>query len=396
VKIALGVSGGIACYKAAEIVRRLQDRNFDVIVMMTKSATEFVTPLTFRALSGNKVYVDIFEGATSGGEFAGAFDHILVAQDVSLFLVAPATAGCIAKLAAGVADDFLTTFHLAVTAPVVIAPAMNARMWDHPSVQANVKTLIGRGVRIIDPEIGQMACRTSGKGRLAPVETIVEYVSSLLSRPQDLKGRRVLVTAGPTVEDIDPVRFISNRSSGKMGLAIAQAARDRGADVDFVSGPTDFEFPGMTRVRSTEDMRQAVLQKSASADIVIKAAAPLDFRPKSTEAQKIKKRSGALNVEFEPTPDILQELGRSKNGKILVGFAAETENHIANGLEKIKAKNLDLIVVNPVGGPDSAFDSDTNRATVIDASGAMEEIPSMTKCEMADRILDRVVKLLHR
>ena len=395
-KIALGVSGGIACYKAAEIVRRLQDRNFDVIVMMTKSATEFVTPLTFRALSGNKVYVDIFEGATSGGEFAGAFDHILVAQDVSLFLVAPATAGCIAKLAAGVADDFLTTFHLAVTAPVVIAPAMNARMWDHPSVQANVKTLIGRGVRIIDPEIGQMACRTSGKGRLAPVETIVEYVSSLLSRPQDLKGRRVLVTAGPTVEDIDPVRFISNRSSGKMGLAIAQAARDRGADVDVVSGPTDFEFPGMTRVRSTEDMRQAVLQKSASADIVIKAAAPLDFRPKSTEAQKIKKRSGALNVEFEPTPDILQELGRSKNGKILVGFAAETENHIANGLEKIKAKNLDLIVVNPVGGPDSAFDSDTNRATVIDASGAMEEIPSMTKSEMADRILDRVVKLLIR
>jgi phosphopantothenoylcysteine decarboxylase/phosphopantothenate--cysteine ligase len=394
VKIALGVSGGIACYKAAEIVRRLQDRNFDVIVMMTKSATQFVTPLTFRALSGNKVYTDIFEGANSGGEFEGAFDHILVAQDVSLFLVAPATAGCIAKLAAGIADDFLTTFHLAVNSPVVIAPAMNGRMWEHPSVQANLKTLVQRGVRIIDPGIGQMACRTYGKGRLAPVETIVDYVSSLLARPQDLKGRRVLVTAGPTVEDIDPVRFISNRSSGKMGFAIANAARDRGAEVEVVSGPTEFEFPGMIRVRSTEEMRQAVVERSTHADVVVKAAAPLDFRPVSVAGQKIKKHASDLQVEFEPTPDILQELGTSKNGKILVGFAAETENHIVNGLDKLKRKNLDLIVVNPVGGPDSAFDSDTNRATIIDASGSQEELPVMSKSEMADRILDRVVRLL--
>jgi phosphopantothenoylcysteine decarboxylase/phosphopantothenate--cysteine ligase len=394
VKIALGVSGGIACYKAAEIVRRLQDRNFDVIVMMTKSATQFVTPLTFRALSGNKVYTDIFEGAHSGGEFEGAFDHILVAQDISLFLVAPATAGCIAKLATGIADDFLTTFHLAVDAPVVIAPAMNGRMWEHPSVQANLKTLVQRGVRIIDPGIGPMACRTYGKGRLAPVETIVEYVSSLLARPQDLKGRRVLVTAGPTVEDIDPVRFISNRSSGKMGFAIANAARDRGAEVEVVSGPTEFEYPGMIRVRSTEEMRRAVLDRSAHVDVVVKAAAPLDFRPVAVAGQKIKKHASRLNVEFEPTPDILQELGSSKNGKILVGFAAETENHIVNGLDKLKRKNLDLIVVNPVGGPDSAFDSDTNRATIIDASGSQEELPVMSKSEMADRILDRVVKLL--
>ncbi len=393
-KIALGVSGGIACYKAAEIVRRLQDRNFDVIVMMTKSATQFVTPLTFRALSGNKVYTDIFEGAHSGGEFEGAFDHILVAQDISLFLVAPATAGCIAKLATGIADDFLTTFHLAVDAPVVIAPAMNGRMWEHPSVQANLKTLVQRGVRIIDPGIGPMACRTYGKGRLAPVETIVEYVSSLLARPQDLKGRRVLVTAGPTVEDIDPVRFISNRSSGKMGFAIANAARDRGAEVEVVSGPTEFEYPGMIRVRSTEEMRRAVLDRSAHVDVVVKAAAPLDFRPVAVAGQKIKKHASRLNVEFEPTPDILQELGSSKNGKILVGFAAETENHIVNGLDKLKRKNLDLIVVNPVGGPDSAFDSDTNRATIIDASGSQEELPVMSKSEMADRILDRVVKLL--
>ncbi len=393
-KIALGVSGGIACYKAAEILRRLQDRGFDVIVMMTKGATQFVTPLTFRALSGNKVYTDIFEGSGSGNEFEGAFDHILVAQDISLFLVAPATAGCIAKLAAGIADDFLTTFHLAVTAPVVIAPAMNARMWEHPSVQANMKTLTSRGVRMIEPETGQMACKTYGKGRLAPVETIVEYVSALLARPQDLQGRRVVVTAGPTVEDIDPVRFISNRSSGKMGFAIARAARDRGAEVDVVSGPTDCDFPGTIRVRSTEEMRRAVLDKSAHADVVIKAAAPLDFRPVQMAPQKLKKDASALHVEFEPTPDILLELGRNKNGKILVGFAAETENHIANGLEKLKKKNLDLIVVNPVGGPDSAFDSDTNRATIIDAAGGQEDVPVMSKSELADRILNRIVKLL--
>jgi phosphopantothenoylcysteine decarboxylase/phosphopantothenate--cysteine ligase len=394
VKIALGVSGGIACYKAAEIVRRLQDRNFDVIVMMTKGATQFVTPLTFRALSGHKVYVDLFEGSVSGSDFEGAFDHILVAQDIDLFLVAPATAGCIAKLASGIADDFLTTFHLAVTAPVVIAPAMNARMWAHPSVQTNIKSLMARGARIVDPEIGQMACRTYGKGRLAPVETIVDFVSQILQHSKDLKGRRVLVTAGPTVEDIDPVRFISNRSSGKMGFAIARAARDRGAEVTLVSGPTEFEFPDMIRVRTTEDMRRAVLDNARTADVVIKAAAPLDFRPKSTAAQKIKKRSSGLAVEFEPTTDILKELGASKNGRLLVGFAAETENHVQNALEKLKAKNLDLIVVNPVSGPDSAFDSDTNRATIIDASGKPEDLPLMSKSELANRILDRVVALL--
>src|SRR5499427_9735207 len=230
-KVALGVSGGIACYKAAEIVRRLQDRGVDVTVLMTKGATQFVTPLTFRALSGNKVYVDIFESSQaghSGSDFEGAFDHIFVAQSTNLFLVAPATADCIARLAAGIADDFLTTFHLAVTAPVVIAPAMNTRMWEHPSVQANLRTLTNRGVHVIQPEVGQMACRTYGPGRLAPVEEIVDYAIGILNRHRDFQGRKVLVTAGPTVEDIDPVRYISNRSSGKMGYAIAQAARERG------------------------------------------------------------------------------------------------------------------------------------------------------------------------
>jgi phosphopantothenoylcysteine decarboxylase/phosphopantothenate--cysteine ligase len=393
-KIALGVSGGIACYKAAELVRRLQDRGCDVTVLMTKGATQFVAPLTFRALSGNKVYVDLFEGTHSGADFEGAFDHILVAQSIDLFLIAPATADCIARLAAGIADDFLTTFHLAVTSPVVIAPAMNTRMWEHASVQANLKTLISRGVHVIQPEIGQMACRTYGPGRLAPVEDIVDYIQDLLKRSRDLAGRKILVTAGPTVEDIDPVRYISNRSSGKMGYAIAQAARDRGANVILISGPSELQFTDAIRVRTTEEMRRAVLANESGADVVIKAAAPLDFRPKTVAAQKIKKSGSAVTLEFEPTTDILKELGMNKNGKLLVGFAAETENHARNGFEKLKAKNLDLIVVNPANGPDSAFDSDMNHAILIDASGQTEEIPLVSKRVMADKILDRVVRLL--
>ena len=394
-KVALGVSGGIACYKAAEIVRRLQDRGIDVTVLMTKGATQFVTPLTFRALSGNKVYVDLFEGGQSGADFEGAFDHILVAQSIDLFLVAPATADCIARLAAGLADDFLTTFHLAVTSPVVVAPAMNTRMWDHASVQANLRTLVNRGVHIIPPEVGRMACRTYGPGRLAPVEEIVEAVTEILNRPRDLEGRKVLVSAGPTVEDIDPVRYISNRSSGKMGFAIAQAAKDRGANVVLVSGPTELQFTGVIRVRTTDEMRNAILENSADADVVIKAAAPLDYRPATVASQKIKKGAAGLTLQLEPTVDILKELGAHKNGKVLVGFAAETENHVRNGMEKLKAKNLDLIVVNSANGPDSAFDSDMNHATLIDASGSTEEIPRVTKRAMADRILDRVVQVLN-
>jgi len=393
-KVALGVSGGIACYKAAEIVRRLQDRDVDVTVLMTKTATQFVTPLTFRALSGQKVYVDLFEGPHSGSDFEGAFDHILVAQSIDLFLIAPATADCIARLAAGIADDFLTTFHLAVTAPVVVAPAMNTRMWDHPSVQANLHTLMNRDVHVIQPEVGQMACRTYGPGRLAPVEEIVDYAVGILNRHRDFEGRKVLVTAGPTVEDIDPVRYISNRSSGKMGYAIAQAARDRGANVVLVSGPTELQFASTIRVRTTEEMHRAVLENSVDADVVIKAAAPLDYRPRTVAPQKIKKTKGDLTLHLQPTTDILRELGQHKNGKVLVGFAAETENHVQHGLEKLKGKNLDLIVINPASGPDSAFDSDMNHATLIDASGRIEEIPLVTKRVMADKILDRVVQLL--
>src|SRR5688572_29364075 len=393
-KIALGVSGGIACYKAAEILRLLQDRGFDVVVVMTKSAAQFVTPLTFRALSGNKVYVDMFEDAKPGDSFESVFDHIDVSKSIDLFLVAPATADCIARMAAGIADDFFTTFHLTVQAPVVIAPAMNTRMWEHPSVQSNLRTLTSRGVRVIEPDTGRMACRTYGPGRLAAVETIADYASNLLNRAQDLRGRRVLVTAGPTVEDIDPVRFLSNRSSGKMGFAVARAARDRGADVTLISGPSELDFPGVVRVRSTDEMRRAVLERFGAADVVIKAAAPLDIRAKTVAPQKIKKARANSSLELEPTPDILQDLGAQKNGKLLVGFAAETENFITNARAKLKAKNLDLIVVNPVGGPDSGFESDTNRASIIDAAGSVQEIPLTSKAEMADAILDRVAALL--
>jgi phosphopantothenoylcysteine decarboxylase/phosphopantothenate--cysteine ligase len=393
-KIALGVTGGIACYKAAEILRRLQDRGFDVSVVMTKGAAEFVTPLTFRALSGNKVYMDIFEGAQSGADASSAYDHIFLAQSTDLFLIAPATADCIAQMAAGLATDFLTTFHLAVKSPVVIAPAMNTRMWEHPSVQHNLRVLEGRGVRIIPPETGRMACNTYGPGRLAPVETIVEVVSGMLSRSQDLKGRRLLVTAGPTVEDIDPVRFLSNRSSGKMGFSIARAARDRGANVTLISGPSALAFPDVVWVRSTAEMHKEVFERFENTDAVIMAAAPLDFRPKSVAPQKIKKSKGHSAIELEPTPDILEELGKRKNGKVLAGFAAETENFTTNAKAKLQAKNLDLIVVNPVGGPDSGFDSDTNRASIIDATGVVSDIPLMSKSQMADTVLDRVAALL--
>ena len=391
-RIALGVSGGIACYKAAEILRRLQDRGYEVVVLMTRNARRFVTPLTFGALSGNKVYSGMFEGE-DGSDFEGAFDHIFVADSIDLFLVAPATADCIARMATGQADDFLTTFHLAVTAPTVVAPAMNTRMWRHPAVQANVGVLAQRGVHIIDPDTGEMACGTQGPGRLAEVGRIVDYVDKIASGSADLEGRKFLVTAGPTIEDIDPVRFISNRSTGKMGFALAEAASQRGGDVVLVSGPTEMDFPGVIRVRTTAEMRQAVLDNLAGVDAVIKAAAPLDFQPSEVQVHKIKKSDG-IDLRFEPTPDILHELGQAKNGMVLVGFAAETENHIAFGMEKLRSKNLDLVVVNDVGGPNSAFNSDTNQASILDAGGAEENLPRMSKLELANRILDRIKSLL--
>lgn len=392
-KIALGVTGGIACYKAAEILRRLQDRGFDVFVVMTPAACQFVTPLTFRALSGHAVHVNMFAPVEVGGQIEQPFSHIREAESVDLLLVAPATADALARMASGMADDFFTTLHLAVQAPVVVAPAMNTRMWEHPAVQDNVRKLAGRGARLIPPDTGRMACDTYGPGRLADIDTIVEEVARILSRSRDLEGRNVLVTAGPTVEDIDPVRYISNRSSGKMGYAIARAVRDRGGRVTLVSGPVHLDFPGVIRVRTTAEMRDAVAANLASADVVIKAAAPLDFQLRKTAKQKIRKEEG-LELEFGPAPDILRELGQSRNGTILVGFAAETENHVDAGIRKLRSKNLDLIVVNPVEGPQTAFDSDMNQGILIDAVGGREDLPLMSKEEMAHRILDRVVGLL--
>ena len=392
-RVALGVSGGIACYKAAEVLRRLQDRGFDVVVLMTPGARRFVTPLTFGALSGHKVYTDIFEGDNEGADFRGAFDHVYLAESTDLFLVAPATADCIARLARGIADDFLTTFHLALRSPIVVAPAMNTRMWEHPAVQDNVRTLVSRGARVIEPEAGEMACGTVGPGRLADVAAIVETVVSVLDRPRDLDGRTILVTAGPTFEDIDPVRYVGNRSSGRMGYAVARAVRQRGGEAVLVSGPTALEFDGAIRVRTTEEMREAVMARVDGVDAVVKAAAPLDFRPRNPASGKFKKSAG-LEVRFEPTPDILGELGRRKNGAVLVGFAADTERHREFALEKLRAKNLDLIVVNAASGPDSAFDSDTNRASLIDATGRSEDLPTMSKDDLAHRILDRVAELL--
>jgi phosphopantothenoylcysteine decarboxylase/phosphopantothenate--cysteine ligase len=391
-RIALGVTGGIACYKAAELLRRLQDRGFEVFVVMTPNARQFVTPLTFQALSGHPVYVDMFADEP-GDQFKGPFDHIFQAESIDLFLVAPATASVLARMAWGVADDFFTTFHLAVKAPVLVAPAMNTRMWEHPAVRENLERLEARGVQIIPPDVGRMACDTHGPGRLADVETIVAEAAALLSRARDLEGRRFLVTAGPTIEDIDPVRYVSNRSSGKMGYELARAVRDRGGDVILVSGPADLQFPGIIRVRTTAEMRDAVLAHFQDVDVVIKAAAPLDFRLVNAADRKIRKEEG-LDLRFEPAPDILKEIGQSKNGTILVGFAAETENHVDSGIRKLESKNLDLIVINPVGGPDTAFDSDMNQAVVVAADGVREDLPRMSKREMAHRVLDRVVGLL--
>src|SRR2546427_673849 len=354
-KVALGVSGGIACYKSAEILRGLKDRGVEVVVLMTRGATHFVTPLTFRALSGNKVYVDIFEGARSGADFEGAFDHILVAHSTAFFLVAPATADCIARLAIGLADDFLTTFHLAVTAPVVVAPAMNTRMWEHASVRANIETLKNRGVHIIEPEVGQMACRTYGPGRLAPVEEIVEVVMGILNRRRDLEGRKILVTAGPTVEDIDPVRYISNRSSGKMGYALAQAAQERGAQVTLVSGPiadaTELHFPNTVHVRTTEEMRRAVVDHAADAEVVIKAAAPLDFRPERGNSTRDETCHGRQN-------------SRSRGA-----IAEMNRNEIAAQLEFFKDIGVDSVDVAAVGAVGEA-QARQRAASRIDRPGA--------------------------
>jgi phosphopantothenoylcysteine decarboxylase/phosphopantothenate--cysteine ligase len=398
-KIALGVSGGIAAYKAAEIVRLLQDRGIHVQVVMTAAAQEFVRPLTFAALSGEKVITGMF-GSGSGDEQANvesAIEHIAIAQAIDALVVAPATADVLARFAQGIANDFLSTLYLATTAPVVVAPAMNVNMWNHAATQANLEILRKRGVRIVEPGSGYLACGMTGAGRLAENETIVAAVMEALGAAQDLAGETVLVTAGPTREKIDPVRYLTNRSSGRMGYAIVEAALRRGARVLLVSGPVAIAAPGaaeLTRVETTEEMLTAVLKFLPEATVVIKTAAVADFRPKAAAVQKIK-RKGEMTLELEPTADILAEVARRKTAQIVVGFAAETENVLENARKKLASKSLDAIVVNDVSREGIGFDSDRNAVTIISQSEVVE-VPETSKWEVAHRVLDQVVKLRKR
>jgi phosphopantothenoylcysteine decarboxylase/phosphopantothenate--cysteine ligase len=396
-KIALGVSGGIAAYKAAEIVRLLQDRGVRVQVVMTRAAQEFVRPLTFAALSGDKVITDLFGSDESQANVESAIEHIAIAQAIDALLVAPATADVLARFAQGIANDFLSTLYLATTAPVVVAPAMNVNMWNHAATQANLEVLRKRGVRIVEPGQGYLACGMTGSGRLAENVTIVTAVMEALGAEQDLAGETVLITAGPTREKIDPVRYLTNRSSGRMGYAIAEAALRRGARVLLVSGPTAISAPGaaeVTPVETAEEMLAAVLKLLPESTIVIKTAAVSDFRPKTVAGQKIK-RKGAMTLDLEPTADILAELGRRKTTQIVVGFAAETENVLENARKKLASKSLDAVVVNDVSREGIGFDSDRNAVTIISANEVVE-VPETSKWEVAHRVLDQVVKLRKR
>ncbi len=392
-KVALGVSGGIAAYKAAELVRLLQDRGVRVQVIMTRAAQEFVRPLTFAALSGEKVITDLFGGAEEPN-IDSAVEHIAVAQAIDALVVAPATADVIAKFAHGEANDFLTTLFLATTAPVVIAPAMNVNMWENAATQENVKTLRARGLRVVEPDSGYLACGMIGAGRLAANETILRAVMEALGATQDLAGETVLITAGPTREPIDPVRYIGNRSSGKMGYALAEAALRRGAKVILITGPTALKPPSaaeVVQVQTARQMHDAVLRALDRSTIVIKAAAVSDFTVRNAADQKIK-RKGAITLDLEPTADILAEIAARKGSRIVVGFAAETNDALENARRKLQSKSLDAIVVNDVSRPGIGFDSERNAVTILTQSGVVD-VPETSKWEVAHRVLDTVVRL---
>lgn len=401
-KIALGVTGGVAAYKAAELVRRLQQEHLDVQVVMTRGAREFVTPLTFAALTGKKVITEMFAAEDSApANVESAIEHIAVAQRIDLLLVAPATADTLAKFAQGLADDFLSTLYLATKAPVAVAPAMNVNMWEHAATRENIARLRARGVHVIEPDEGYLACGMTGAGRLAATETIAKKVCEVLGLRHDLDGRTVLITAGPTCEDLDPVRYLTNRSSGKMGYALAEAAQRRGAHVILVSGPTDLRAPeaaDWVPVRSTEEMRAAVLERASAAHMVIMAAAVADYRPVAAQAGKLKRGEPGerLMLELEPTPDILAELGRDAagaNGRILIGFAAETGRVAENARAKLARKGADLIVANDVTQAGAGFDTVTNIVTLYLRDGREIPLPQMSKFDVANRILDHALEI---
>jgi phosphopantothenoylcysteine decarboxylase/phosphopantothenate--cysteine ligase len=393
--IALGVTGGVAAYKAAELVRRLQQEQVDVQVVMTRSAQEFIAPLTFAALTGQKVITELF-GGEAPANVESAIEHIAVAQRIDALVIAPATADIIAKLARGLADDFLTTLYLATTAPVIVAPAMNVNMWDHAATRENIAILRERGVHVVAPDEGYLACGMTGAGRLAGLEAITEAVLEALGSRRDLENETVLVTAGPTCEDLDPVRFLTNRSSGRMGYAVAEAAARRGASVVLVSGPVSLETPaGVERidVRTTEQMHRAVLANLDRTTVVVMAAAVADYRPVAPHGSKLKRGAGRLTIEFEPTVDILADVSRLKGERLVVGFAAETEQVAEHARRKLKDKAADLMVANDVTAPGAGFDHDTNVVTLFSANGREQALPKMTKIQVAHRILDEIFEL---
>lgn len=396
-KIALGVTGGVAAYKAAELVRRLQQEKLDVQVVMTRAAREFIAPLTFAALTGKKVITEMFgadEAAPANVE--SAIEHIAVSQRIDLLLVAPATADILAQFARGIAGDFLSTLYLATKAPVVVAPAMNVNMWEHPATQENLTILRARGVHVVDPDEGYLACGMTGAGRLAATETIAQKVFDVLGLRKDLVSQTILVTAGPTREDLDPVRFLTNRSSGKMGYALAEAAARRGAHVILVSGPTDLHPPESADwipVRTAEEMRRAVLEHSSQATMIVMAAAVADYRPAAASATKIRRAGERLTLELEPTPDILAELSASKGNRVLIGFAAETGHVVENARAKLNRKGADIIVANDVTQEGAGFDTDTNIVTLVLRDGRDLPLPKMSKLDVAHRILDHALGL---
>ncbi len=399
--VVLGVTGGIAAYKAAELVRLLTERGLAVQVVMTAGARKFVQPLTFAALTGRKVITELFSEADDDSTFQSSIEHISVAQEADVLLVAPATADVLAKFAHGIADDFLTTMQLAFTGPLIVAPAMNVNMWNHPATQENMAALRKRGVQVVEPGEGALACGMAGPGRLAELSSIVaaveEALASTAAPATNLEGETVLITAGPTKEPLDPVRFLSNRSSGRMGYALAEEGLARGARVILVSGPVELTPPAgcdFVAVTTAEQMYQAVLERLKDATLVIAAAAVADYRPSQAAGEKIKKQPGTLLIELEPTPDILAEVGRLKGERFLIGFAAETENVAENARKKLAAKNCDLIVANPVGdaAEGTGFDSEENQGWLIDAAGGVTALPPMSKRRMAAKIFDRAIE----
>jgi phosphopantothenoylcysteine decarboxylase/phosphopantothenate--cysteine ligase len=392
-KVLLAVGGGIAAYKSAELARLLMQQGHQVQVVMTRAAEEFVRPLTFAALTGRKVLTDLFA-------IESAIEHIAVAQEHELLVIAPATADLMAKLAHGLADDFLTTLYLAFTGPVLLAPAMNVNMWQHAATQANLATLVKRGHTIVEPGSGYLACGMSGPGRLADPEIIAAAIAAVIEHSahprRDLEGETVLITAGPTQEPLDPVRYISNRSSGKMGYALADAAATRGAHVILISGPVHLPPPHgveVVAVRTAAEMRDRVMEHLPAAGIVIKAAAVADFHLSKVPEQKVKKTAARISLELDPTPDILAELGRKKGDFLLVGFAAETQNLQQESRRKLESKNCDMVVGNLVGASDLGFESDENEVVLTLRTGETIALPRASKRAIADRILDEVLKL---